>query len=140
MNVEAVKTEFTERFKSYPRLFRAPGRVNLIGEHTDYNDGFVMPFAIDRATLVAGSPREDRKIEAVALDMKDSATIDLNAAPQKLRQSWIDYVEGTARSLEEKFGPIKGANLVIMSNVPIGAGLSSSAALETSVGLALLSL
>jgi galactokinase len=140
MDIETVKAEFTRRFKSEPRFFRAPGRVNLIGEHTDYNDGFVMPFAIDRATIVAGASRDDRKIEAAALDMKESATIDLDAAPQKQRKSWTDYVEGTARSLEEKFGPIRGANLVISSDVPIGAGLSSSAALETSIGFALLSL
>ena len=74
MDIETVKAEFTKRFMSEPRFFRAPGRVNLIGEHTDYNDGFVMPFAIDRATIVAGVSRDDRKIEATALDMRESAT------------------------------------------------------------------
>jgi len=140
MNIEQIREEFSKRFQTDPRLFRAPGRVNLIGEHTDYNDGFVMPFAIDRATIVAGTKREDRKIEAVALDMNESATIDLHAAPQKKRNSWIDYIEGTARCVEEKFGPVGGANILITSDVPIGAGLSSSAALEISVGFALLSL
>lgn len=140
MDVERIREEFSKRFHAEPRLFRAPGRVNLIGEHTDYNDGFVMPFAIDRATIVAGVKRHDRKIEAVALDMNDSATIDLDAAPQKLRKSWTDYVEGTARCVEGSFGSIGGANILITSNVPIGSGLSSSAALETSVGFALLSL
>jgi len=140
MDVAKLKSDFAVKFGRGPRIFRAPGRVNLIGEHTDYNDGFVMPFAIDRATFVAGSPRNDRKIEAVALDMNAAATIDLNGLPQKLRKSWIDYVEGTARSIEDKFGELSGANIIITSNVPIGAGLSSSAALETSVGFALLSL
>jgi galactokinase len=140
MDIDKLVDQFRERFDARPRLFRAPGRVNLIGEHTDYNDGFVMPFAIDRATVVAGSKRPDRKIDAIALNMDESATIDLDAEPQKQRKSWIDYVEGTARCLEEKFGRIGGADLVISSTVPIGSGLSSSAAIETSVGFALLSL
>jgi galactokinase len=140
METSKVTSEFEKRFGSVPRIFRAPGRVNLIGEHTDYNDGFVMPFAIDRATIVAGTARSDRKIEAVAHDMNDSATIDLAAEPKKQQKSWTDYVEGTARCVEESFGRITGANIVIASDVPIGSGLSSSAALETSIGFALLSL
>ena len=140
MDIERIREAFSKRFRDQPRLFRAPGRVNLIGEHTDYNDGFVMPFAIDRATIVAGSKRPDRKIEAVALDMNETATIDLDTEPKKQRKNWVDYVEGTARCIEEKFGRIEGANILITSTVPIGAGLSSSAAIETSVGFALLSL
>jgi galactokinase len=138
--IDDVKGEFKKRFNLEARIFRAPGRVNLIGEHTDYNDGFVMPFAIDRATVVAGSKRDDRLIEVVALDMNETASIDLNAEPEKQRRSWIDYVEGTARCVEEKFGKLTGANLLVTSDVPIGSGLSSSAAIEVSVGLALLSL
>jgi galactokinase len=140
MDFEKIRPEFVSRFNTDPRIFRAPGRVNLIGEHTDYNDGFVMPFAIDRAALVAGRMRADRKIEAVALDLNETATIDLDAEPMKKRGSWIDYVEGTARCVEERFFPISGADIIISSDVPIGSGLSSSAALEVSVGLALLSL
>ena len=140
MDLERIREEFSNRFRDTPRMFRAPGRVNLIGEHTDYNDGFVMPFAIDRAVVVAGSKRSDRKVEAVAMDLNESVTIDLDAKPQKQRKSWVDYVEGTARCVEEKFGRLSGAELVISSTVPIGSGLSSSAALETSVGFALLSL
>ena len=138
--IDKAKAEFIKRFNAEPRIFRAPGRVNLIGEHTDYNDGFVMPFAIDRATIVAGTKRDDRRIEVVAFDMDESASIDLDAEPQKQRDNWTDYVEGMARSVEEKFGQIAGANLLIASDVPIGSGLSSSAAIEVSVGLALLSL
>jgi galactokinase len=140
MKLDSLIDDFRKRFGSRPRLFRAPGRVNLIGEHTDYNDGFVMPFAIDRATIAAGSPRADRTIDVIALDMKESAVIDLDGRPQKQRKSWTDYVEGTARCIEEKFGNIGGADLMITSDVPIGSGLSSSAALEISIGFALLSL
>ena len=140
MDIDALIDQFKTHFNAAPRLFRAPGRVNLIGEHTDYNNGFVMPFAIDRDTVVAGRRRDDRRIEAVAADLRESATIELDAAPQKKRGSWVDYVEGTARSLEEKFGLLAGADILISSDVPIGAGLSSSAALETSIGFTLLSL
>ncbi|HYJ90015.1 MAG TPA: galactokinase [Pyrinomonadaceae bacterium] len=140
MNIDGLISEFTTRFNATPRLFRAPGRVNLIGEHTDYNDGFVMPFALDRQTIVAGRKRDDRLIEAIAHDLDETATIDLDAEPKKQRHSWVDYVEGTARSLEGKFGKISGADILISSDVPIGSGLSSSAALETSIGFALLSL
>lgn len=140
MDISKITSEFEKRFGSKPSLFRAPGRVNLIGEHTDYNDGFVMPFAIDRATIAAAAKRPDRKIDAFALDMNESAAIDLDAEPNKQKKSWTDYVEGTARCVEESFGSITGANILITSNVPIGAGLSSSAAIETAVGFALLSL
>lgn len=140
MDIGKIRSEFSTRFSAEPRIFRAPGRVNLIGEHTDYNDGFVMPFAIDRATIIAGRKRDNRRIEAAALDLDETATIDLNAEPRRRRDSWIDYVEGTARSIEEPFGRISGAEIVISSDVPIGSGLSSSAALEVSVGMALLSL
>jgi galactokinase len=121
-------------------VFRAPGRVNLIGEHTDYNQGFVMPFAIDRETLTAGAARTDRVINVHALDIEEQASIDLNSRPVKRRGTWLDYVEGTARNLVSQFGLAKGADLVFSSTVPIGGGLSSSAALEISIGFALLSL
>jgi galactokinase len=140
MDVGKLKAEFTTRFDGEPRIFRAPGRVNVIGEHTDYNDGFVMPFAIDRDTLAAASARSDSKITAVALDLDESAAIDLDApAVVKRRGTWVDYVEGTARALQERFGLARGADIVFSSTVPIGAGLSSSAALETAIGFALLS-
>jgi galactokinase len=133
-------SEFRERYDGEPRVFRAPGRVNLIGEHTDYNDGFVMPFAINRETISAGVSRSDSVIKVIALDMNEEAEFDLGAEPVKRRGSWIDYVEGTARSLAARMGLSTGAELVFSSDVPIGSGLSSSAALETSIGFALLSL
>ena len=140
MDIDKLIENFSNRFGPEPRLFRAPGRVNLIGEHTDYNEGFVMPFAIDRDTVVAGRRRDDRRIEAVAADLNENGSVDLDAPAQKKRRSWLDYVEGTARSLEKKFGRLAGADILISSDVPIGSGLSSSAALETSIGFALLSL
>ena len=140
VNIEQLVSEFNERYGETPRLFRAPGRVNLIGEHTDYNDGFVMPFAIDRHTIVAAAPRNDRKINVIARDLDESATIDLSAEPVKRRGNWQDYVEGTVRCVAEDFGDLRGADIIIASSVPIGGGLSSSAAIEVSTGLALLSL
>ncbi len=123
-----------------PRLFRAPGRVNLIGEHTDYNDGFVLPMAIDRSTWVAAAPRADRRIEVRSLDVDELGEIDLDSPPRPLSGKWWSYVEGVARELEADGFEPGGANLVLASDVPLGAGLSSSAALEMSVGLALSSL
>ena len=140
IELEQLAGEFAERFSSTPRFFQAPGRVNLIGEHTDYNEGFVMPFAIDRQTVVAASARDDAAISVHARDLNESAEIDLNAAPKMRRGSWIDYVEGTARSVATMIGEIRGADMIIASTVPIGAGLSSSAAIEVAVGLALASL
>jgi galactokinase len=132
-----LKTEFLQRFNSEPRFFQAPGRVNLIGEHTDYNGGFVLPMAIEYQTTIAAAPREDRKIQVCSLNLNETGEIDLDAPEQKLRGSWLDFIEGTARILERQNVKLRGADLLISSTVPNGAGLSSSAALEISVGLAL---
>ena len=119
------------------RLFRAPGRVNLIGEHTDYNGGFVLPLAIDRETAVAAAPREDRIVRAHSLNRGETLSFDLDAPGESRRGIWLDYVEGVARVLETRGTRLVGADLLILSDVPAGAGLSSSAALEVSTGLAL---
>ncbi|MEO6333826.1 MAG: galactokinase [Pyrinomonadaceae bacterium] len=139
--LEQLANQFRERFSSEPRFFQAPGRVNLIGEHTDYNEGFVMPFAINRRTVAAGRAREDTLINVFAKDMDEMATIDLSEPPVSKRGNWIDYVEGTVRCVADRFAvSLRGADIVIASDVPIGAGLSSSAAIEIAVGHALLSL
>jgi galactokinase len=136
---------FREAYGREPRLFRAPGRVNLIGEHTDYNDGFVLPMALDRETVAAAAPRSDRRLRAVSLDPSslsphaEAGEVDLDA-PTARRGSWLDYVEGTARVLEERFGAVPGADLLVMGDVPVGAGLSSSAALEMAIATALAAL
>jgi galactokinase len=134
---------FTRTYGLAPqRLSRAPARVNLIGEHTDYNEGFAMPCAIDRDTVVAAAPRDDDVIEVLACDMQgttgrfavgDAARVD--GSPQ-----WLRYVQGMVAVLKEQGRPIGGAQLAIAGNVPQGAGLSSSASLEMAVGQALAAL
>lgn len=137
INPEILRTEFQARCGREPRLFRAPGRVNLIGEHTDYNGGFVLPMAIEHDTMVAAAARDDRKIRVRSINLDEAGEIDLSEPEKKMRGSWLDFVEGVARVLERENGKLRGADLLIASNVPTGAGLSSSAALEISVGLAL---
>lgn len=131
--------EFRKRFKAEPRLFRAPGRINLIGEHTDYNDGFVMPAAIDFATWVAGRTRTDRKVFVRTLALSASAEFDMDGDSSALPQ-WAKLVHGVTMMLEQRGAWLRGADLVIEGDVPMGAGLSSSASLEVAVGFAMLSL
>lgn len=136
-----LKEKFTEIYDYQKpeelRLFRAPGRVNLIGEHTDYNGGFVLPMAIDKETAVVASARNDRKIRVFSFNFAESAEFCLDKEEKGERGFWLNYIEGVARILEQKNFRLKGADLLIWSNVPSGAGLSSSAALETATGLAL---
>ncbi|HYG80831.1 MAG TPA: galactokinase [Pyrinomonadaceae bacterium] len=136
---EVLRQAFVQLYGRAPRLFRAPGRVNLIGEHTDYNDGFVLPMAIDRETVAAAAPRDDRRVRAFSLNLNDGAEFDLDNPGPPRRGIWLDYLEGVAQSLEKGGARLGGADLVISSDVPAGAGLSSSAALEISTGFALLS-
>src|SRR6185436_16467981 len=109
--------------------YRAPGRVNLIGEHTDYNDGFVMPVAIDRHTTVVATPRGDRIVQAASQGYGPAVSIDLDAPGGGPLGTWSDYVRGVAAVLERRGHVLEGADLEIGSTVPAGAGLSSSAAL-----------
>jgi galactokinase len=129
-----LKRRFHEVFGGDARVFRAPGRVNLIGEHTDYNDGFVMPAAIHLSTWVAAACRLDRKV--VVHSENFSETVESGKAA---RAGWSRYVLGVARVLERIGHELPGANLLIYTELPIGAGLSSSAALEVAVGYAMLS-
>lgn len=135
-----LQGSFWQLYGKEPRLFSAPGRVNLIGEHTDYNQGFVLPFAANRRTYVAAAPREDRLIRVFSVNLTERSEFDLDSRFQQRDRSWFLYVEGVARILLEKGYNLKGADIVISSMVPMGAGLSSSAALEMSVGFALLAL
>ena len=127
-----------QHFTGAPRVFRAPGRVNLIGEHTDYNDGFVFPMAIEFYTTVGIFPTTDRKLYIRSDNMDELIAIDLNDNKRR-RDHWSDYVAGMANVIEQEGFNLPGASILIESNVPVGAGLSSSAALEMSAGLALLS-
>jgi galactokinase len=136
---EALRRAFEERYGRPARLFRAPGRVNLIGEHTDYNGGFVLPMAIDRETVVAAAPRADRTVRVCSLNRGEEMAFDLDQPGEPRRGLWLDYVEGVARALESRGMHLGGADMLLFSDVPAGAGLSSSAALEVSAGLALAS-
>lgn len=136
INIEKLRDEFENIYRRRPRFFRAPGRVNLIGEHTDYNGGFVLPMAIERETIVAGAVREDRKIRICSLNLNEASVIDLDEPAAARRGSWLDYIEGVARILERGGVKLCGADLLVESDVPSGAGLSSSAALEIAIGLA----
>jgi galactokinase len=140
VDVEQLRNSFRKLYGAKPRLFSAPGRVNLIGEHTDYNDGFVLPMAIDRETVVAAAARDDRRVRVYSLNLDESGEFDLDWPGQGLRGLWLDYVEGVAHVLESRGALLSGTDMVISSDVPAGAGLSSSAALELSVGLALVTL
>jgi galactokinase len=119
-------------------LVRAPGRVNLIGEHTDYNDGFVMPAAIDRFTSVEITPLPGRRLYAFSEHFQESAEIDLEFPEVPKTSAWSNFVFGVAITLEASGIRLQGARLRIRSEVPIAAGLSSSAALEVAVARALL--
>lgn len=136
-----IQRAFQRAFgREQPRLFYAPGRVNLIGEHTDYNEGFVLPIAIERGTMVAGLGRPNGKIRVHSLNENETLEFDLNADLPYAKGHWVNYVEGVARSLISRGMSIQGADLLIASNVPVGSGLSSSAALENAVAFALLRL
>jgi len=133
-----VAQEFGFRFGRTPKVSRAPGRVNLIGEHTDYNDGFVMPAALDFATLTAASPRPYRRLAVYSMIMDETRTFDLDAPAETGAHDWSDYVFGVAVMLERSGRRLTGADCVIWTDVPLGSGLSSSAALEVSAAHALL--
>ena len=134
-----VVASFEEHFGVAPPLLsRAPGRVNLIGEHTDYNDGFVLPVAIDRACWIAFRLRDDRLLGLESLDTESATAIELAHLPEEREGSWVDYVVGVAWALNEAGIALgRGLEGMMSGDVPIGAGLSSSAALELAVARAL---
>lgn len=135
---EELRSKFREVYGDEAAVYRAPGRVNLIGEHTDYNDGFVFPAAIDLFAWIAIAPRSDRRIHLRSENFGQSAEFDLDAGPRAASREWSSYVFGVALVLERRGYQLRGANLLIRGDVPIGAGVSSSAALEVAAGFALL--
>jgi galactokinase len=141
-NLQAATRRVTEEFRKHYGdaigVYRAPGRVNLIGEHTDYNDGFVMPAALPFYTYVAVGARSDRQLSVYSVDYEDSCSVDLDDLVPGPSGHWSDYVRGVAGVMCSQGIPLRGANLVIKGDVPIGAGLSSSAAIEVAAALALL--
>lgn len=139
MDTNVVKNKFKEIFGTFEPegvLYFSPGRVNLIGEHTDYNGGFVLPGAIDKGMLAAIRPNGTDRIRAYSLDLNDSAEFGLNEedAPQ---QQWARYIFGVVREIIKRGGKVGGFDTVFSGDVPLGAGLSSSAALESTYAYAL---
>jgi galactokinase len=120
------------------RTFRAPGRVNLIGEHTDYNDGYVMPAALDFSTWVTISPLEQRRLQIFSENFNEEVTVDLDDRALAARGHWSDYPIGVAVEIERAGHRLRGARLQIRGEVPIGSGLSSSAAIEVATACALI--
>jgi len=142
---DVVARHFSERFGAPPAIVvRAPGRVNLIGEHTDYNDGFVLPLAIDRAVWIALRPRADREVHVWSTEFTETAHFALARLDPLARggegPAWSEYLKGTAWALERAGHGLAGWDGVIGSDVPIAAGLSSSAALELATARAFASM
>jgi len=131
-----VAARFERAFGQTPQwIVRAPGRVNLIGEHTDYNDGFVLPIAIDRAIWIAGRPRTDGRVVVRSADYDQQAEFALEGLTRG-EPGWIEYLKGVAWCLQEAGHRLSGWEGVLMGDVPRGAGLSSSAALEVATARA----
>jgi len=134
---QRVTEAFEQQFPgSAPRLFQAPGRVNLIGEHTDYNDGFVMPVAIDRHVILAARARQDGRVRLWSVDLNQAAEFSLDAILTDADAPWSNYVRGVANVLQLEGFVLQGMDAAIAGNVPIGSGLSSSAAIEMASALA----
>lgn len=130
--------EFKVRFGTAASIYRAPGRVNLIGEHTDYNDGLVLPAAIDFYCWAAVAPRRDRKLVIHSENFNETVEAGLDSLSPLEKKHWANYPLGVAWALAQAGKPLTGANLYISGEVPLGAGLSSSAAVEVAIGFALL--
>lgn len=131
-----VQEHFQSQFGAQPLVVRSPGRVNIIGEHTDYNEGFVLPAAIDKAAYVAAGKREDDAVHLYSVAFKERFETRLTDL-RPTEKGWPNYVLGVADQLVKRGYPVKGFNLVFDGDVPIGAGLSSSAAVECATLFAL---
>jgi galactokinase len=139
-DAEALRSLHVDRFHAEPEIFAAPGRVNLIGEHTDYAEGFVMPAAIDFATLAGISPRSDGKIVIFSQNYGKERVFDADALPAEASRHWSDYPVGILKVLAAEGHPTPGFSLTLWGDVPLGSGLSSSAAVEVSTALAVTAL
>ena len=133
---EIIQKEFQKLFSSSPLLVRSPGRVNFIGEHTDYNQGFVLPAAVDKSIYLGVGKNRSSLCRIHSLDMRDSLEIPLNEL-QKSRKSWANYLLGMTDQLQQAGYEFSGFDCVFSGDIPIGAGMSSSAAMETGLGYAL---
>ncbi len=135
---EQIEKIFQEKFNRQPKfIVRSPGRINIIGEHTDYNKGFVLPAAIDKAAWLALAPREDSQVHLYAADLSQSFEADANHPDRLEPMRWPNYLLGVMQQFLQRGFKGKGMDLVLLSEVPIGAGLSSSAAIECAMAFAL---
>ncbi len=131
IDIKHAKSLFQQEFGGPAQVIvRAPGRVNIIGEHTDYNHGFVLPMAIERETLIVARPRPDRALHAVAANLNRRAAASLDLRVRNAEEPWMDYLMGVGEEVHRLGRPLGGADLLILGDVPLGCGLSSSAALE----------
>jgi len=133
---KSITALFQEKFKTHPILFRSPGRVNLIGEHTDYNMGYVLPATIDKAIYFAITPRSDRLCNVYAIDMNDQHEFSLDDL-RSSKKGWPNYLMGIMDQFVKTKCSIRGFNCVFGGDIPIGAGMSSSAALEAGLAFAI---
>ena len=128
---DELLAQFSNKFdRPATVIARAPGRVNLIGEHTDYNEGYVLPAAIERETHIAAAPRDDGRVRLVAFDLSRETTFDLADVQRSTSEGWSNYIRGVAAGLLAAGYPVRGFDGLIQGDVPIGSGLSSSAAME----------
>ena len=134
---KTIAEKFRAKFGVNPHVYRAPGRVNLIGEHTDYNDGFALPAAIGLYCWVAAGPRRDDKLVVYSDEFRDQVEVALSTGALRPSRTWSDYPVGVAAQLEKGGFKLSGMNLLIHGEVPIGAGLSSSASIDVATALTL---
>ena len=135
--IRELKKVFQQNFQTEPLIVRSPGRINIIGEHTDYNEGFVLPAAIDKAAYIAVSLRDDDEIHLVAMDLNENFSVNLKDLKPVGDVSWPNYILGSAAQFLKRGIQLPGFNAVLTSDVPMGAGLSSSAAVECATVFAL---
>ena len=133
---EKISASFAKHFGGEGTFYASAGRINLIGEHTDYNGGFVFPGAIDKVIMAEIRPNGTEKVNLYSVDLDDSSTFGLNEADAPSQQ-WARYVFGVCREIIKRGGKVNGFDAVFAGNVPLGAGLSSSAALESCFAFAL---
>ena len=136
MNISAIKEKFLQLFGTDCALYTSPGRINLIGEHTDYNGGFVFPGAVDKAIVAAIHPNGTERIRLWAIDMEEGCEFGLEEG-YKPTKGWACYVFGVVREIAKRGGKVGGFDAVFGGDVPLGAGMSSSAALESTFAYAL---
>jgi galactokinase len=137
-NLQAtVNQVFIDNFKSEPTIVRSPGRVNLIGEHTDYNGGFVLPAAIDKAAYLAIAPSNSEFGKWISIDMNESVEINFDSIKSLDKNTWANYILGVIQQFQNRGFIVRPFNCVIAGDVPIGSGMSSSAAMESAVGFAI---